>query len=184
MVKLSKCCVIFPLRQGCVAIGTIFTVMSLLGAINKLIEITLFTKELNNQKHFIDQYQDTRWESLYQGKIVRFSFVLLVELIICLSAAAFIYGILMERLRFLPPFIIHLKLKVGYYIVHYFDVGTKHIESNDGTGAFRLYVFGVIISCIFCYLWLCCYSAFWELKAQKQLRGVVGEGIVNPHMAL
>lgn len=176
MVRLTKCCVIFPLRPGCVAIGVIFGVLSLMGAINKLIEITLFTKTLNSEENLI---QDTRRENMIQAKIVRFIFVMLVEVLICCSAGAFTYGVLMDRLRVLPPFIIHLKLKVGYYLVHYFDVGTKHIEAGDTTGMLRLYIFGLIISAVFTYLWLCCYSAFLELKAQKDMR-VISAGIENP----
>lgn len=180
MIKVSKCCVIFPLRPGCVAIGVIFTVLSLMGAINKLIEVTLFIKTARTSP-LEHTYEDTRMSSYIQAKVIRYSFVLLLELLICSASVAFAVGILKERLSFLPPFIVHLALKVGYYIVHYFDSATKHIERDDNTGALRLYIFGIIISCIFGYLCLCTYCAFLELKAKKDFR-VMTSGIENPQM--
>lgn len=179
MIKLSKCCVIFPLRPGCVAIGIVFTLLSLLGAINKVIQISLFAKSLNGRFGSLDTYDDTRLARATEAGIIRFSFVLLVELLICCSAIAFVYGIVKERLRFMPPFIVHLSLKVGYYAVHYFDVGTKHIERDDVVGALRLYTFGVIVCCIFCYLWLCAYSSFLQLKGLKDARSAIREGILH-----
>lgn len=179
MIKLSKCCVIFPLGPGCVAIGIVFALLSLLGAINKVIQISLFAQSLHNRFGTLDTFDDTRLERVTEAGIIRFSFVLLAELLICCSSIAFVFGIVKERLRFMPPFIVHLSLKVGFYAVHYFDVGTKHIERDDLVGALRLYIFGVIICCIFSYFWLCAYSAFLQLKELKDARSEIREGILQ-----
>lgn len=181
MIKLAKCCFVFPLRPGCVAIGVVFIVLSLLGAINKLVQICLFAQTLEDQ-------QKVGEESIIDGKIhagiIRFSFVLVIEVIICCSAVSFIYGIFRERLRFMPPFIVHLSLKVGYYAVHYFNVGTRHIERKDVKGGLVIYSFGIVICTVFTYLWLCAYSAFIEMKATKDARSVIREGIMQREILL
>lgn len=182
MVRLSKCCVIFPLRAGCAIMGVVFAALAFIGAMNKLIEISMFAQTLNSRYGALDNLQDTRKDYYVQAKIIRFTFVLLVEVFICGSAISFVYGILKERLRFMPPFIVHLSLKVGYYLVHYFDVATKHLEKNDTVNtALRLYTFGLILSGIFSYLWLCCYSLFQEMKERKDVRLV---GLLNPQSEL
>lgn len=179
MIKVSKCCLFLPLRPGCVAICVIFAVVSLMGAINKLIEITAFVDSLHSRNHQIQQYQDTRMVSYVHGRVIRFLFVMLIELMTCASALVFVYGILRERLRFMLPFIVLLAMKFGYCLVHYFDAGTTHVETSDTPGALRLYAFGLINSGIFGYLWLCCYSAYLRLMTKKDLRQAMSEGVEN-----
>lgn len=150
--------------------GIVFLVLSFMGVVNKLMELCIFMKTMHTRKIAMDRYQDTRADYLTEAGIIRLSLVMLIEMIICASAVAFIFGILKDRLRFMVPFIVHLSLKVGYYSVYYFDKGTKEIEENDSLNAARLYSFGLIICGIFIYLWLCAYSAFLELKLEKERR--------------
>lgn len=178
MFKLSKCCFIFPLRPGCVAIAAVFTIISLLSAINKVIEIYLFTSSLH-ARQTIEGYDDTRLVHSMQAGIIGFSFGLLLDLSICSSALAFIYGIVKDRLRLLPPFVFHFALRVGYFGVYYFDMGTRRIENNNSDGGLRLYLFGLIICGTYAYLWLCTYSALLELKAEKDIRRVIRDGILQ-----
>lgn len=170
MLTVNKCCVFFPLRPGCVTMGMVFVILSFMGALNKLMDLFIFMKSMHTRKIAMTRYQDTRADSLTEAGMIRLSLVMLIELAICAASVAFIYGILKDRMKFMVPFIVHLSLKVGYYSVYYFDKGTKEIEQNDWISATRLYIFGLIICGIFIYLWLCAYSAFLELKREKESR--------------
>lgn len=178
--KLSKCCFFFPLRPGCQAIAIILTLLSLIGFMNKMVDLSL----LDFNRTSTNSYDDTRMANYVTAKVIRCVLYALMEMVTVCSSILFMFGIAKEKLQFLTPLIAILFLKSGHFLVYYFDLATKHVETNDQTGAIRLYIFGIIISLIYFYLWLCTYSYFQDVKLKKEQR-IVGEaGVVNPNLIM